>query len=205
MKGFLERIQAGETLVGDGAWGTQLMARGLQAGESPEAINLSNPGVLAEIAALYVDAGADLITTNTFGGSSLRLKDHGLDDRTEKINRAAVAAIAPVVADRAYVAGSMGPTGKILEPYGDTAPEIVAEAFERQAGALVEAGADLIVVETMIDLREAELAIKAVRSASAEIPLIATMTFRCNTARIFHHHGIHDRAGLRCPRRCRGK
>jgi 5-methyltetrahydrofolate--homocysteine methyltransferase len=173
----LHRLTNGEILVGDGAWGTQLMARGLKPGDSPEAFNLSNPELLAVIAALYVDAGADLITTNTFGGSPLRLEHHGLADRTEAINHAAVAAIRKTVADRAYVSASVGPTGVILEPYGDTPPEVVAEGFRRQIGALVEAGADLVCIETMIDLREAELAVEAARTASSDIPLIATMTF----------------------------
>jgi 5-methyltetrahydrofolate--homocysteine methyltransferase len=177
MRAVIERLRNGETLCGDGAWGTQLMARGLEPGESPEAFNLSRPEVLAEVATLYVEAGADLITTNTFGGSPLNLASYGLDDRTEEINRAAVDVIRSVVGDRAYVSASIGPTGKILTPYGDTEPEVVGEAFVRQIGALVAAGADLLCIETMIDLREAELAIEAARSHSAGIPVIATMTF----------------------------
>jgi len=173
----LERLASGETLCGDGAWGTQLMARGLASGDCPERMNLTNPEVLTEVAGLYLDAGADLITTNTFGGSPLNLGNHGLDTRTEEINRAAVAALEPVTAGRAYISASVGPTGKILEPYGDTAPEVVAEAFSRQIGALIEAGADLVCIETMIDLREAELAVRATRSLSTDIPLVATMTF----------------------------
>jgi len=177
MKQPLERLQAGEILCSDGAWGTQLMARGLKPGASPEALNFSNPEALVEVATLYVEAGAQLITTNTFGGSSLKLHSYGLDDRTEEINRAAVEALRPVVADKAYILASVGPTGKLLKPYGDTEPEAIAEAFNRQTGALVEAGADFICVETMIDLTEARLAIEAARSHSAEIPIIATMTF----------------------------
>jgi 5-methyltetrahydrofolate--homocysteine methyltransferase len=173
----LERLLAGETLCGDGGWGTQLMARGLKPGDSPEALNLSSPEALVEVAALYVDAGAELITTNTFGGSSLKLHSYGLDDRTEEINRAAVEVLKPVVADKAYISASVGPTGKLLKPYGDTEPEAIAEAFNRQMGALVEAGADFICVETMIDLGEARLAIEAARSHSEDIPIIATMTF----------------------------
>ena len=173
----LERLASGETLCGDGAWGTQLMARGLPSGDCPERMNLTKPEVLTEVAGLYLDAGADLITTNTFGGSPLNLGTHGLDDRTEEINRAAVKALDLVTKDRAYISASVGPTGKILEPYGDTAPEVVAEAFTRQIGALIEAGADLICIETMIDLREAELAVRAARSLSTDIPLVATMTF----------------------------
>ena len=177
MKTVIERLRDGETLCGDGAWGTQLMARGLEAGDSPEGINLSYPDVLAEVAILYAEAGADLITTNTFGGSPLNLASYGLDDRTEEINRAAVEVVRAAVGHRAYILASIGPTGKILTPYGDTEPEVVREAFARQIGALVTAGADLLCIETMIDLREAELALEAARSISADIPVIATMTF----------------------------
>jgi 5-methyltetrahydrofolate--homocysteine methyltransferase len=177
MRGLLERLRAGEVLVGDGAWGTQLMARGLEPGESPEAVNLSNPAALVEIASLYVDAGAELITTNTFGGSPLKLQAHRLADRTEEINRLAVEALKPVVEGRAFISGSVGPTGAIVKPYGDTEPEVLAEGFRRQIGALVDAGADLICVETMIDLTEARLAVEAARARSADIPIIATMTF----------------------------
>jgi 5-methyltetrahydrofolate--homocysteine methyltransferase len=181
----LARLEAGETLCGDGAWGTQLMARGLPSGECPESMNLTRPEVLVEIAELYLDSGADLVTTNTFGGSPLKLALHGLDDRTEKINRVAVEALNPVVKGRAYISASVGPTGRILEPYGDTAPEVVADAFNRQIGALIEAGADLICVETMIDLNEAALAVRAARSISTELPVIATMTFEATPRGFF--------------------
>ena len=177
MRPPLERLAAGEILCGDGAWGTQLMARGLTPGDCPENMNLAMPEVLVEVAGLYLDAGADLVTTNTFGGSPLNLASHGLDDRTEEIHRVAVEVLKPVTKGRAYISASVGPTGKILEPYGDTAPEVVAEAFSRQIGALIDAGADLVCIETMIDLREAELAVRAARSFSTDIPLIATMTF----------------------------
>ena len=177
MKAPLDRLGAGEILCGDGAWGTQLMARGLAPGDCPESMNLRKPEVLVEVAGLYLDAGADLITTNTFGGSPLNLSSHGLEDRTEEINRAAIEVLGPVTGGRAYISASVGPTGKILEPYGDTASEVVAEAFNRQIGALIDAGADIVCIETMIDLREAELAVRAARSLSTDIPLVATMTF----------------------------
>ena len=177
MRAPLESLAAGEILCGDGAWGTQLMGRGLAPGDCPESMNLTKPEILAEVAGLYLDAGADLVTTNTFGGSPLNLASHGFDDRTEEINRSAVEVLKPVTNGRAYISASVGPTGKILEPYGDTAQEVVAEAFSRQIGALVQAGADFVCIETMIDLREAELAVRAARSHSADIPLIATMTF----------------------------
>jgi 5-methyltetrahydrofolate--homocysteine methyltransferase len=186
----LERLRGGETLCSDGGWGTQLMARGLKPGECPEALNFSNPEALVEVATHYVEAGAELITTNTFGGSSLKLHSYGLDDRTEEINRAAVEALKPVVADKAYILASVGPTGKLLKPYGDTEPEAIAEAFNRQMGALVEAGADLICVETMIDLGEARLAIEAARSHSDDIPIIATMTFDATPRGFFTTMGV---------------
>jgi len=177
MLSLTDRLRTGDALVGDGAWGTQLMARGLAPGDSPEAINLGDPEILASIARLYVDAGADLVTTNTFGASPLNLERYALADRTEAINRAAVEALKPVVRDRALISGSVGPTGAMVKPYGDTEPETMADAFRRQIGALIEAGADLICVETMIDLTEARLAVEAVRARSADIPIIATMTF----------------------------
>jgi 5-methyltetrahydrofolate--homocysteine methyltransferase len=177
MDGPLERLRAGEVLCGDGGWGTLLMERGLEPGESPESVNLEEPESLAEIARLYVDAGADLITTNTFGGSSLKLAAYSLDDQTEEINRAAVEAVKHVVNGTAYVSASIGPTGKLLKPFGDTEPERMADSFARQIGAVIEAGPDLVCVETMIDLTEALLAVSAARSISAEIPIIATMTF----------------------------
>ncbi len=177
MRGVLERLRAGDVLVGDGAWGTQLMARGLAPGDSPEAFNLERPEVLAEIAAQYVDAGADLVTSNTFGGSPLRLAAHGLADRTDEVNRRAVEAIRSAVRGRALVMGSVGPTGTVLQPYGDAAPDLVAGAFRHQLGALIEAGVDALCIETMIDLAEAVLAVEAARSVSTTIPIIATMTF----------------------------
>jgi 5-methyltetrahydrofolate--homocysteine methyltransferase len=177
MRDLLSRLSSGEVLVGDGAWGTQLMARGLKPGQSPESLNLKSPRILAEIAELYIQAGADLLTTNTFGGTPLRLQAHGLDGQTEEINRAAVEAVKAAAWGKAFVSGSVGPCGRLLEPYGDTTPDVVAESFTRQIGALIAAGADLICVETMIDLREAELAVRAARELSADVPIIATMTF----------------------------
>ncbi len=190
MRPPLERVQAGETLCGDGAWGTQLMARGLEPGSSPESLNLSNPGALVEVAELYLDAGADLITTNTFGGSPLKLKAYALDDRTEEINAAAIEALKPVVAGKAYISASIGPTGKLLKPYGDTEPEEISDAFVRQIGAVIEAGADIVCVETMIDLTEGQLAVRAARSISSDIPIIATMTFDATPRGYFTTMGV---------------
>lgn len=177
MKGLLERLRHDEVLVADGAMGTMLMERGLKLGEPPESFNLTRPHVLEEIARLYLDAGADIIQTNTFGASPLKLSSYSLGDKTVEINRQAVLAVRKVVRDRAYISGSCGPTGKFLKPYGDTKPEEVYDGFEKQINALISAGVDIICIETMTDIREATLAIKAAKAVSFSTPVMATMTF----------------------------
>jgi 5-methyltetrahydrofolate--homocysteine methyltransferase len=177
MQPFLERVKSGPVLVADGAMGSFLMDHGLRPGDAPESFNLSRQDVLREVAGLYLDAGAEVVQTNTFGGSALKLAAYGLDDRTEEINRLAVEAVREVVDGRAYVSGSCGPCGRTLLPYGDAEPDDVRESFGRQITALVEAGVDVLCVETMTDLTEARLAIEAARGVSADIPLMATMTF----------------------------
>ncbi len=174
---FLDRVRGGETLIGDGAWGTMLMARGLRPGVPPETFNISRQDVLEAIAQQYLEAGADIITTNTFGASPLRLAQHGLDESTEIINRNAVDALRRVVDGRAYVSGDIGPCGHLLEPYGDANPAVVLAGFERQARALAAAGVDLFCIETMTDLAEAVLAVRAARAAAPGVPVVATMTF----------------------------
>ncbi|MCP5103599.1 MAG: methionine synthase [bacterium] len=179
MEPILERIKKGETLIADGAMGSLLMARAkdLIKGKCPEFINLSRTDILEDVARLYLDAGADIVQTNTFGGSPLKLADYGLEDKTEEINRAAVQAVKKVVDGKAYVSASCGPCGKMLKPYGDTEPEKMYDSFLRQLKTIIDAGADIICVETMTDAKEAVLAIKAARSISSTIPIMATMTF----------------------------
>jgi 5-methyltetrahydrofolate--homocysteine methyltransferase len=177
MEGLLARLDHGGVLVGDGAWGTELMRRGLPAGQAPEWFALERPEVLEEIARLYVDAGADLVTTDTFGATSFRLKLHGLDGERERVNRQAVEAVKRAVGGRALVSGSIGPSGQLLEPYGDTSPDAVEEAFAEQARALAAAGADVLCVETMGDLTEAVRAVKAAKTVAPGVPVMATMTF----------------------------
>lgn len=177
MEGLLTRLGRGDVLVGDGAWGTQLMARGLPAGQAPEWFALERPEVLEEVARLYLEAGADLVTTDTFGGTSFRLKLHGLDGERERVNREAVEAVKRAVGGRALVSGSIGPSGQLLEPYGDTSPDAVEEAFAEQARALAAAGADVLCIETMGDLTEAVRAVKAAKAMAPGVPVMATMTF----------------------------
>ncbi|TES93224.1 MAG: methionine synthase [Candidatus Cloacimonadota bacterium] len=177
MKDLLERIRNGEVLVADGAMGTMLMERGLKSGEPPESFNLTRHEVLEEIALLYLKAGANIIQTNTFGASPLKLSLYSLDDKTEEINKNAVLAVKKIAGNRAYVSGSCGPSGKLLKPYGDVDAEEMYNNFERQVKALIDAGVDIICIETMTDLMEATLAIKSAKSVSPSTPLIATMTF----------------------------
>jgi len=177
MENILDRIKAGEVLVSDGAMGTMLFQKGLQVGECPEKVNLEKSDILEEIAQSYYRAGADIIHTNTFGGSPLKLAMYNLDNRTEEINIRAIRAARHAVGENAYLSLSCGPSGKILKPYGDTEPEEMYESFRRQIKAAVSESVDMITVETMTDLTEARLAIKAVRSVSDSIPLAATMTF----------------------------
>jgi 5-methyltetrahydrofolate--homocysteine methyltransferase len=177
MEGLLARLKRGEVLVGDGAWGTQLMQRGLPEGRPPEWFALEKRETIEEVARLYVEAGADLVTTDTFGGTSFRLKRHGLEGERERINRQAVEAVRRAVAGRALVSASVGPSGQLLEPYGDTSPEAVEAAFAEQIGTLAAAGADVLCIETMGDLTEAVRAVKAAKSAAPALPVMATMTF----------------------------
>ncbi len=188
--GLIERLQSGEILVGDGAMGTMLFARGLKPGDCPESINLTHPEILTEIATAYLQAGADIIQTNTFGGSPLKLAAYGLDNRAREINRRAVESVREAAGREALVSGSCGPTGKILKPYGDTEPDEILAAFQLQTSALIEAGVDIICVETMTALEEAVLAVTAARQCSAEIPILATMTFDATPRGFFTIMGV---------------
>jgi len=177
MRPLMERLAGGEVLVGDGAMGTMLLERGLAPGQAPESVALSRPELLEEIARLYLDAGADVLETDTFGASPLKLELHGLAGETEAVNREAVRAARRVAEGRAHVAGSCGPCGRLLEPYGDTPAGAVYEGFLRQIAALAGAGADCVFVETMTDLEEAKLAVRAAKEVAPRTPVVATMTF----------------------------
>ena len=177
MRGLPERLAAGEVLVADGAMGTMLMARGLTPGACPEARALDRPELLEEVSALFAAAGADLVQANTFGASPLKLALYGLDGRAAEINARAVEAARKGAAGRALVYGSVGPSGRLLEPYGDASEEAVLASFAVQARALADSGVDAIVVETMTDATEAALAVRAAKDAAPAVPVVATMTF----------------------------
>lgn len=177
MRKLLERLAAGDVLVADGATGTMLMERGLHVGQPPESFNLKHIDVLEEIAREYLSVGADIIQTNTFGASRLKLMQYSLEAQVEEINKNAVLAVKKAAAKRAYVSGSCGPTGKFLKPYGEIEPQEMVDVFREQMGALIDAGVDIVCIETMIDLQEATYAIKGARRVSSSIPVVATMTF----------------------------
>jgi 5-methyltetrahydrofolate--homocysteine methyltransferase len=177
MENILNRLQRGEVIVGDGALGTMLMQRGLKHREPPESFNILKPEVLEEMASLYLEAGAEIVSTNTFGASPLRLQQFSMEKDTEILNHCAVEAVRRAVGNKAYVSGSIGPSAKMMKPLGDALPEEILASFKRQSSALLEAGVDLICIETMTDAAEAVLAIQAVRSLSPKIPIMATITF----------------------------
>jgi len=166
-------------LIADGAMGTDLFARGLAPGEAPELWNFENPGEIVAVHTRYIEAGSDIVTTNSFGGTSYRLKLHGLHDRVVEIN-AAAARIAREPADAAarpvLVAGSMGPTGELLEPLGTMTTDAAASAFADQARGLRDGGADMFWIETMSSLDEVEAAITGARSV-CDLPIVATLSF----------------------------
>lgn len=154
-----------------------LMQRGLRSGGSPDEFALSHPEVLQDIAQEYLAAGAEILVTDTFGASPLKLASYGLADKTEELNRRAVGLLRAKAGERAYVFADIGPSGRIMKPYGDTDQAEVRASYERQMRALAEAGVDAFCLETMIDLAEAELATRAAKSIAPDVPVIATMTF----------------------------
>ncbi|HUM25007.1 MAG TPA: homocysteine S-methyltransferase family protein, partial [Anaerolineales bacterium] len=175
---FLELLSQ-KTVVADGAMGTMLHAHGVDFGKCFDELNLTNPAAVADIHREYIEAGAELIITNTFGANRYKLKKNGLADKVKEINHAGVELAKRIVAasfKEVLIAGDVGPLGVRIAPYGRVKPEEAREAFAEQIRALAQAGVDLIVIETMSDLYEIQEAIKAAKQACT-LPVVASVTF----------------------------
>ena len=175
---FARLLQAHEVLVADGGMGTLLFERGLEAGGCPELLNVDGPDIVAGIHAEYVEAGADIILTNTFGGTAARLGHFGFEARVAELNKAGVAIARDVAActERpVIVAGSMGPTGELFAPYGPLDEIRARDLFAEQATALAEARADVLWIETMSSMDEVAAAYEA--ASKTGTPIVTTMSF----------------------------
>jgi len=165
----------GEVLLADGAWGTELFKRGLMQGSPPDEWNLTHPDIVREIAREYCDAGADIVLTNTFGANRFRLEPHGLSARVAEINAAGAAVARDAAAGKKLVAGDIGPTAKFIA-LGEVSPEELANAFREQAESLARAGVNWIVVESMTDMEEMAIAVRAAVDSTG-LPVVASMTY----------------------------
>jgi methionine synthase I (cobalamin-dependent) len=174
MHPLIQQLTTHGPVITDGAWGTELQARGLGLGEFPDLWNLTNPERVGEVAQAYVTAGSHVILTNTFGANRIRLAEQGSAERAAEINARGVEISLKAAAGRARVFASIGPTGKLLMN-GDVTEDELRAAFGEQARALATAHADALVVETMSDLEEAKLAVGAARETG--LPVVACMVF----------------------------
>lgn len=168
---------AQRVLLFDGAMGTEIYARGVFINRCYDELNVSQADIVGDIHSAYVRAGADVVTTNTFGANRIRLGAYGLETRTKEINATGVRLARAAAKDKAWVAGSIGPTGALLAPVGKIAPGEAYQAFREQAEVLIDAGADLIVLETFTHLAELWQAVRAVRSINRDQPIVAAMSF----------------------------
>ena len=178
MNRFLERLNNGDILVADGATGTNLQKMGLQGKFVPEDLVLDQPDILLKLETSFVEAGSDIILTCTFGGTSLRMKESKYADRASEVNMRAVELARKAASARTdvLVAGSIGPTGVLMKPYGPLLPEEAKAAFAAQAKALAEGGVDLLVIETMFAFDEATAAFEGARSVT-DLPIVVSFSY----------------------------
>ena len=173
-----DRLTNRPYLVFDGAMGTMLQAAGIEPGGAGELWNVENADAIETIHTAYLAAGADIVTTNTFGGSRPRLDMHGAGDRVHELNMAAAQVAKRAAAPYgALVAGDIGPSGELLEPLGLLTPDEAQAVFEEQIAGLVEGGIDLVLIETMSDLEEVGAAVRAARAIAPELPIVVTLSF----------------------------
>ncbi|MGQ9618517.1 MAG: homocysteine S-methyltransferase family protein [Candidatus Aminicenantia bacterium] len=166
-----------DLVIFDGAMGTQLIERGLKKGECPEIWNIERPEIIKEIHRNYFEAGADVVLTNTFGGSSLKLSFFKLQNMAREINIAGASLAVEVKPEGKFVGGDIGPTGMLLKPYGPLYEKEAEQSFMEQAKALADGGVDFIIIETMSDLREALSALRGAKSATS-LPVFVSITYK---------------------------
>jgi len=175
---FLSLLDQKQTLVLDGATGTNLQKRGLPVGTAPETWLFENPQGIKQLYSDFVKAGSDIILTCTFGGNRIRLGHANLTDRLQEVNQIAVQLAKEVTAGKdVLVAGSLGPMGEMMQPFGSLSEEQVFEFYQEQAQILIPAGVDLLVIETQYDLNEAQAAVRAVRSVDPDIALVCSFSY----------------------------
>lgn len=178
MNKFLERINSGEILVSDGATGSNLQKMGLKPGRPPEDLIIDNPDIILNLARSFVEAGSDIILTCTFGGTRMRMKDSKYQDRTPEVNIRAAELGRKAASARSgvMVAGSMGPVGALIKPYGPLEAEDVKATFAEQAKALADGGVDLLLIETMFALEETTAAFEGARSVT-DLPIVVSFSY----------------------------
>lgn len=177
MNKFLERLNSGEVLVADGATGSNLQKMGLKPGKPPEDLIIDDPDTLLKLASSFAQAGSDIILTCTFGGTRMRMKDSKYQDRMPEVNMRAVEIARKAAAlNNGLVAGSMGPVGGIIKPYGPLEAEDVKATFAEQAKALAEGGVDFLLIETMFAFEETTAAFEGARSVT-DLPIVVSFSY----------------------------
>lgn len=178
MAGVSLREKIGEgLLLLDGAMGTQLIARGIEAGKCNDYLNVESPDVISDIHRAYLQAGSDAVITNTFGANKFVLGRYRLCEEMGKINQAGAQAARKAAGEDRYVLGDIGPSGDFLEPLGSLKPDELRDAFAAQASALLAGGVDGFIIETMTALDEMAVAVEAVKSVGGDLPVLASMSF----------------------------
>lgn len=174
-KSLKQKLAEGLFLL-DGAMGTQLMARGIESGKCNEMLNIESPQIILDIHRSYIQAGSDAVYTNTFGANEITLARHGLADKVEQINKAAVKIAKQAIGDDKYVIGDIGPSGDFLKPLGTLEPDVLKNAYAKQAKALCDGGVDGFIIETFMALDEAKVAAEAVKSVCG-LPVFVSLAF----------------------------
>ncbi len=172
---MLKELLKRDYVILDGAMGTNLFMKGLTSGECPESWNIDNPKKIFEIHESFVNAGSDIIVTNTFGGNQFRLKLHQLESKVKELNYSGAQIARKSAGKKVFIAGSIGPSGEILEPLGNLKYELAVKAFGEQSLALAEGGVDMLWLETFSDIKELKAALEG--SMQTGLPIVATMSF----------------------------